>query len=427
MFVLRQYKASMEAKPIPAFYCCYLLRSIKYPQSNYVGSTPNPKRRLRQHNGVSKGGARRTSRKNYRPWEMACVVTGFPSKIAALQFEWAWQNSFKTKHIHDVDRISKSQQQERTTKTGKSYKRLVRRPIRGMSEVEERIKNLHLLLHVPSFSRWPLAVRFFCEDLYHVWPSSGVWNDDKGYGNRQVSLDEGLLGESVHLDNGLPPSSQIRSKLSNAKCGNLDRLEKIAVTYVGVKANIEKAISLLSGDSILTCKICSAELSAQNQATLICPHTDCDTTTHMLCLAKLFLSESGDQGSLIPSSGRCPGCRKATDWIDLVKEMALRTRGEKELALLMKKPRGRKGKIDSIASGTSRLQPANELEDVEPEDEPLEDNWQPMDTEGDDAMSVSSATSDVSDDTAIKYTRPSEPRLEAVIEDSDSEYARLSD
>lgn len=58
----------MMEKPIPAFYCCYLLRSIPISTAFYIGSTPNPRRRLAQHNGLAKGGAKKTSSDRHQPW-----------------------------------------------------------------------------------------------------------------------------------------------------------------------------------------------------------------------------------------------------------------------------------------------------------------------------------------------------------------------
>lgn len=75
------------SKPIPALYTVYVLRSTVRHASLYIGSTPNPPRRLKQHNGQVRGGAARTSRPSLRPWEMVAIVSGFPGMVAALKFE----------------------------------------------------------------------------------------------------------------------------------------------------------------------------------------------------------------------------------------------------------------------------------------------------------------------------------------------------
>jgi predicted GIY-YIG superfamily endonuclease len=52
----------------------------------YVGYTKNLNRRLRQHNGEIKGGAKAT--RYGRPWRIICYISGFPDSKTALQFEW---------------------------------------------------------------------------------------------------------------------------------------------------------------------------------------------------------------------------------------------------------------------------------------------------------------------------------------------------
>lgn len=65
----------------------YLLHQVEGNQT-YIGATVDPDRRLQQHNGIKSGGARATRGKS---WERLVLVQGFPTQVAALQFEWAWK------------------------------------------------------------------------------------------------------------------------------------------------------------------------------------------------------------------------------------------------------------------------------------------------------------------------------------------------
>ena len=72
----------------------YLLRSA-HTRRTYVGYSPDPFRRLRQHNGEIAGGSAPTAG---RPWELVLFVRGFRSKHSALAFEYAWQKPHSSRH-----------------------------------------------------------------------------------------------------------------------------------------------------------------------------------------------------------------------------------------------------------------------------------------------------------------------------------------
>ncbi|KAI8826102.1 uncharacterized protein EV422DRAFT_489322, partial [Fimicolochytrium jonesii] len=130
----------------PDFYACYLLLSQKPKCANhtYVGSTPNPLRRLRQHNGEIKGGAKKTMRK--RPWEMVAVVWGFPNKYAALQFEWGWQRPNLSRHF--------------TTAYPGVYKGSWAEQLLAI-----KLRVLSDMLHLQQWARWPLNIHFTSEKV----------------------------------------------------------------------------------------------------------------------------------------------------------------------------------------------------------------------------------------------------------------------
>ena len=76
--------ATTRSPPPPAMYICYVLVS-DCARRTYCGITNNPARRIRQHNGEIRGGAKYT---RGRHWTYAFRVAGFRDKREALSFEW---------------------------------------------------------------------------------------------------------------------------------------------------------------------------------------------------------------------------------------------------------------------------------------------------------------------------------------------------
>jgi len=64
---------------------CYIIENRGY---TYVGVSNNAAKRLRAHNGEIKGGAKYTTSKG-SGWKHICIISGFPTKIESMQFEWA--------------------------------------------------------------------------------------------------------------------------------------------------------------------------------------------------------------------------------------------------------------------------------------------------------------------------------------------------
>ncbi|TGZ78680.1 hypothetical protein EX30DRAFT_322274 [Ascodesmis nigricans] len=375
----------METRPVPTFYCCYLLRSTVRPSRLYIGSTPHPRQRLAQHNGTSKGGAFRTSVAQLRPWEMVCIVHGFPSSLAALQFEWAWQHPHLTKKVPTAFKPPASK--------GKS-----KRPPYTLSGC---LASLLLLLRIPAFRRWPLTLRFFETDVKDAWDSYYHSHPHEELGVRVVvdqrvaemddtdMVEEEGGGEGETAKGKKKPSTR---KFSASGVGGVQGLDisndRIEVYDRKTSAVLEEAVS---AQGQVKCALCGGEC-VQQQA-VVCLHAFCDHTAHLVCLAESFLAEEEGRGKgkgsaegrkmVLPVEGHCPGCGKVSQWGDVIRTLSLRTRrrvkevraprGSSSAAKMKKNAATTRGTKRGKSAAASASQ-ATEIENDEAGDEEEDDD-----------------------------------------------------
>ena len=299
-------------------------------------------------------------------------------------------------------------------------------------QIKDRLSNLHLLLRVPSFARWPLQVRFFCEDVYGKWQKENQRVNATIRSGIKVVLDS---KQPEEVTNHAEPSMsmKVNGKRKRYALGR-GGIEGLALGYSELKKHVEKSSSSLAEDETLKCAVCANSLGSKATMALVCPQKDCRTASHTTCLATKFIKDEGAGAAVIPISGRCPGCEVELQWIDLIKELSLRARGQSELVKLLKKPKERKTKqahnFGEDVADTDEDFVGVDLRVLDASDESLPDDWDYQDHD-DGIVSVLSGHSTLSygaeaaNTTTKKLSTP--PKLPAVIEDSELDDAEFSD
>lgn len=258
----------------PEFYGVYLLQLEPKPRSFYIGSLPDPVRRVRQHNGDLKvGGAFRTKRPGFRPWKMVLIVYNFPSKVAALQFEHAFQHPYQSRHIPPLDRIS--------TKC-------------SALNLHHRLGNVRLLLNSSFFRHLDLKVLLFDETVDKSWHQ----NKFNLLPNRVVDVelvkfDEFFLKQSEnHLSEVFLAAK--KRLLANPQCGICCKLVDF----------IPDALAELTTQSVVI-----------DAVPLVTACEFCNTPFHLLCLGKHFLNYDGRAPrAIVPILASCPECSMGLQW-----------------------------------------------------------------------------------------------------------------
>ncbi|KAG2734880.1 hypothetical protein G9P44_002886 [Scheffersomyces stipitis] len=306
---------------VPSFYGVYLLQSEPKPSSFYIGSTPDPPRRLRQHNGDLKaGGAYRTKRAGFRPWRMLLVVYDFPSKVSALQFEHSFQHCHETRHIKQEERISKNKLSGRT--------------------LHHKVANVALLLRSSYFRHLPLKVLVFEEAVYnsfmnnkfvtcsHVDLLNTNFNEYFSVMEKDVQGNETIKNATSQLEAQGSQKSQLDSTVDSWKTRHTNENEiwsmaKEAVILGSPRCalclepieQVPETSSPISKRSDLQRYLQSESLPLVT----MCYNPQCRDVFHLSCLGHRFTNSDGFQ-SLIPATvNRCCSCNAKLEWRTLAK------------------------------------------------------------------------------------------------------------
>ncbi|EGF81182.1 hypothetical protein BATDEDRAFT_87437 [Batrachochytrium dendrobatidis JAM81] len=250
----------------PFFYSCYLLRSCQPGRRipAYIGSTLDPSRRLRQHNGLIKGGAQQTIK--WRPWEMVAIVYGFPSDVTALQFEWAWQNPHKSRHFKK-DQFSET---------------------RSNMVVKGKLKVLSKMLHLEYWARWPLKIQFTVLDVQEMFKT--------------------FQAPPPHIVVTFGSVSTVNVGIVSPDIPDLQTETDCIICY--------ETLNLQDQSSWLRCSRPKCKMRGH----LVCLSSwfieeECQSLQDRQCM------------QLLPINGTCPICRLNLVWGDLVADLKLRVSG----------------------------------------------------------------------------------------------------
>lgn len=241
---------------------------------------------------------------------------------------WALTNPHISVHIPSESRI--------TISTGVKANGQPRRPSKSLASI---LSNLHLLLRVPSFARWPLKLHFFVPEVYAVWrkqcaavaeplrPGFTVATDFGGEAQKASGKESGAtLGGEEEQGEGEP--AQPRG------------IHALPLDYQPIRDYVAKGQEIFEFERQGNCVVCRGTMLPGEGLHALCTNAGCDGVGHLSCWSRHFLAaREGD--SILPVQGRCPKCNKEIFWGDMMKELTLRVRGPRDVEKLLRRKRGR--------------------------------------------------------------------------------------
>ena len=127
----------------------------------------------------------------------------------------------------------------------------------------------------------------------------------------------------------------------------------LPLDYTPMKEYVAKGHNVFSFEREGDCVICGDHLAPNGGLHVICSNDGCEAVGHLDCWSRHML-QGQDEETLLPMTGSCPKCGGEVRWEDMMKELTLRVRGQKDVEKLLKTKKRTKAKTSDKAKPKSK-------------------------------------------------------------------------
>lgn len=215
---------------------------------------------------------------------------------------------------------------------------------------------------MPSFARWPLTLRLFDREVHARWagylasgrvePLRASLEVVTDFKPAAVAEDEARRKEAARR--------RIVEDLEEDEEGEGDEEEPegpkwgvhaLPLDYAPLAPYLEKGQNVTTFEREGNCVVCLQHLEHDKGLYAMCSKGECEGMGHVDCWSRHLLHQQGEKDEmLLPVEGRCPKCDGLVRWGDMMREMTLRVRGQKEVDKVLKKRRRAAGVSKSKAN-----------------------------------------------------------------------------
>ncbi len=204
---------------------------------------------------------------------------------------WALDHPHLSLHIPSGSRLSVS--------TARKKNGLPRKPTKSLVSI---VSNLHLLLRVPSFSRWPLTLHFFSSDVYDEWRKWSATANEPARKDLRIITDFQTTATAIAPPRVDSSSSTVTIDEVPALGALGNGIHSLSLDYEPIKNYVKKGKEVFDFEREGSCIICHMPMATGEGLYALCTNDGCEELATWLAGAGIYYGPENRTASYLPTA-----------------------------------------------------------------------------------------------------------------------------